>query len=108
MMNGPGITTNMETVSTMIIHDVVLPPKVQDYFFTFGQDHLHMIDGFVYDRNVVVIINGTKYAARKRMFDLFGDKWSMCYDTMPNMSYFPGGLKRVCAGEPPQGDAPHE
>lgn len=59
-------------------------------WFTFGQDHLHHIDGMTFDRDCVVKI--TAVDARQKMFDTFGRKWAMQYDQEPDMDYFPRGV----------------
>lgn len=66
------------------------------YFFTFGQTHVHSVNGFTFDKDVVVQISATdSNSARQKMFDYFGDKWGMEYISKPNMSYFPRGIKEI-------------
>ena len=62
-------------------------------WFTFGQQHVHRINGFTYDANVVVKI--TAPDPRARMIELFGAKWSMQYDSEEavDLSYYPRGVK---------------
>jgi hypothetical protein len=63
------------------------------YYFTFGQGHAHAYGGRTYDKDCVVEIEAESYdAARERMFEAFGPKWSMQYDKLPDMSYFPRGI----------------
>jgi hypothetical protein len=65
-----------------------------NYYFTFGQDHVHSIDGFTFDKDVVVAIEAeTSEEATRIMFDAFGRKWSMQYDHTPNLKFFPRGIK---------------
>ena len=62
-------------------------------YFSFGQNHIHKIDGKIFDKDCIVLIN-VKTAARAReiMFETFGDKWSMHYTKLPDMSFFPRGV----------------
>jgi len=60
-------------------------------FFTFGQDHVHRVNGFTFDCDVVVKI--TAEDPRQVMFDTFGPAWSMQYDTCPGLDHFPRGVK---------------
>lgn len=62
-------------------------------YFTFGQQHTHSVDGFTYDKDIVVKI--TAECPRTRMVDWFGDKWSFEYSNPPNMEYFPRGMKEI-------------
>ena len=66
------------------------------YYFTFGQSHAHAYGGVTYDKDCVVEIDAdSSNDARQRMFDAFGDKWSMQYDLLPNMEYFPRGIFKL-------------
>ena len=62
-------------------------------YFTFGQSHAHAVNGKTFDRNTVVEI--TADDPRQVMFDTFGNKWSMQYDSPPDMSHFPGGIIKL-------------
>lgn len=59
-------------------------------YFTFGQSHVHSVDGVTYDKDSVVKI--TAVDPRQVMFDTFGRQWSMQYDTPPRMDLFPRGI----------------
>lgn len=51
------------------------------FYFTFGQGHAHDVNGHWFDKDQVVQIEAADYsAARKVMFDTFGDKWAFQYD----------------------------
>lgn len=66
------------------------------FYFTFGQAHAHAVGGFTYDKDVIVEIEAEgKGEARKIMSDAFGDKWAFQYDELPDMSFFPRGLKKL-------------
>jgi hypothetical protein len=62
-------------------------------WFTFGQAHRHEFGGKVFDKDCVLeIIATNEVEAREMMFDCFGNKWSMQYSELPDMSYFPRGV----------------
>lgn len=64
-------------------------------FVTFGQTHVHSINGKTFDKDCVAVVNG----GRKEVCKLFGDKFSMAYheqDFDPKiMAYFPHGYITV-------------
>ena len=69
-------------------------------YFTFGQDHIHRVNGEVLDRDCVVAINGADYeACRSRAFELFGNKFCMQYGgsqiTPQFMVYYPRGIIEI-------------
>lgn len=55
-------------------------------WFTFGQSHVHSVNGRTFDKDTVVRI--TAKDPRAVMFETFGTKWSMQYDKCPDMSLF--------------------
>lgn len=55
-------------------------------WFTFGWGQTHDYGGRTLDRNTVVKI--TAPDPRKRMIELFGNKWAMQYDEQPDMKYY--------------------
>jgi len=66
------------------------------HYFTFGQVHVHSVNGKTFDKDCVVEItaeDGNK--ARKKMFDTFGAKWAFQYDNKPDMKYFPRGIMTI-------------
>jgi hypothetical protein len=67
------------------------------YYFTFGQGHRHEVNGVIYDHNCVVEIEAEDSdKAREKMFSVFGDKWSMQYESISNhLEYFPRGIIRL-------------
>ena len=70
--------------------------QMKQYFFTFGQIHTHRINGFTFDCDVVCAINAHDGdEARKIMFRNFSDKWSMMYNSCPELIYFPRGVKII-------------
>jgi len=70
-----------------------LDPGFKMAWFTFGQNHVHSISGFTFDKDVVVCI--TAQEPRRTAFDLFGDQWSMHYDDCPDLSLYPRGVKHL-------------
>lgn len=60
-------------------------------YFTFGQTHVHSVDGFTYDKDIVVEITANN--PRQTMFDTFGCQWGMEYEQKPPMELFPRGIK---------------
>jgi hypothetical protein len=59
-------------------------------YFTFGQIHVHSVNGKTFDKDCVVKI--TAEDARQTMFDTFGRKWAMQYDDVPDLRHFPRGV----------------
>jgi len=59
-------------------------------YFTFGQTHIHKVNGKVFDKDCVVKI--TSPNPRQTMFDTFGGKWAMQYDEIPDMRFYPRGV----------------
>lgn len=62
-------------------------------YFTFGHGHVHSVDGFTYDKDVVLKL--TADYPRGEMFKMFGPKWAMEYSEPPNMEYFPRGIHEL-------------
>lgn len=72
--------------------------KKQKFWFTFGQQHVHSVDGVTFDKDLVVEIEAEDYnAAREKMAETFGLKWAFQYDEMPDMDYFPRGIYTLSA-----------
>jgi len=59
-------------------------------YFTFGQGQAHHIYGTTFDPDLVIKIESED--PRKEMVAMFGQKWSMEYDEMPDMDYYPRGI----------------
>jgi hypothetical protein len=62
-------------------------------YFSFGFGHAHNVNGFTYDKDILVKI--TADDPRKVMFDTFGAKWAMEYDEPPDPIYYPRGIKEL-------------
>lgn len=64
-------------------------------FVTFGQDHIHRINGKVFDHNCVAIVNGN----RDDVFKIFGSKFCFEYSEDfwddKTMKYYPRGYLEV-------------
>lgn len=61
-------------------------------FFTFGQAHVHRVNGKTFDCDCVVKI--TSPDPRQTMFENFGAKWSMEYKEMTpkTLKFFKRGI----------------
>jgi len=69
---------------------------MKKYYFTFGQIHTHRYNGQTLDCDTVVLIEETDTTlARKKMFELFGNKWAFQYNEKPDMSFYPGGVVKI-------------
>jgi len=65
-------------------------------YFTFGQVHRHEHKGIIFDKDCVLEMKAkNSIEARKRMFKIFGDKWSFQYNKLPDMMYFPRGIIKL-------------
>lgn len=64
-------------------------------WFTFGQAHVHSVNGKTFDKDVVVEI--TSEDPRKKMMELFDIKWSIQYNSLEevNLEYFPKGIIKI-------------
>jgi len=64
-------------------------------YVTFGQDHRHVINGTVFDKDCVAVVDGD----RARVFELFGPKFCFMYAEgnfdLLKMHHFPRGLIEV-------------
>lgn len=61
-------------------------------FVTFGQTHVHSIDGKTFDKDCVAVVEGD----RDKVFEIFGPKFCFEYpeehwDESKMMQYFPRG-----------------
>lgn len=72
-------------------------------YVTFGQSHRHEINGDVFDKDCVVVIeHGKKENGRELAFKYFGPKFCCEYSKQefehhvgPDMGFFPRGLVKV-------------
>lgn len=55
-------------------------------YFTFGQTHVHSINGRTFDKDTIVKI--TAEDPRQVMFDTFGPKWAMEYENAPDSRFY--------------------
>lgn len=62
-------------------------------WFTFGQVHVHSVNGITFDKDIVVEI--TAEDPRARMIEHFGMVWGFEYDKKPNMEYYPRGIVKL-------------
>ena len=69
------------------------------YYVTFGQVHVHRVNGKTFDCDCVAVIEAeTEKDAREKSFDYFGSAWCFIYNNIEklDMEYFPRGLMEVC------------
>ena len=59
-------------------------------YFTFGQVHVHSVNGRTWDKDTIVKI--TAEDPRAVMVETFGIRWSHEYDEPPNVELFPKGI----------------
>lgn len=68
------------------------------YYYSFGQSHVHRVDGVTLDKDSIVEIiapddDTGMELARAKMFDTFGRQWSMQYDDASlDLKWFPRGV----------------
>lgn len=64
-------------------------------YVTFGQDHIHRINGKILDKDCVAIVEGN----RDKVFELFGPKFCFEYPEKywdeEKMKYFPRGYVEI-------------
>ena len=58
--------------------------------FTFGQAHVHSVNGKTFDKDCVVKIIARD--PRRVMFDTFGRQWFMQYEDVPDLRHFSRGV----------------
>lgn len=64
-------------------------------YFTFGQNHIHRVNGKTFDADCVVEIEAeTPEEARDKMFCYFGRKWAFQYDDLEKVGlhYYSRGV----------------
>lgn len=68
------------------------PTKLTTHYFTFGQTHVHSVNGKTFDKDCVVKV--TADSPRDIMFITFGRKWSMEYDSIEQVGieFYPRGV----------------
>lgn len=62
-------------------------------WFSFGQIHIHAMNGKTFDKDCIVEI--TAKEPRAVMFETFGSKWAMQYDEPPDMKNFQRGIIKL-------------
>ena len=70
---------------------------MKTFYFSFGQSHIHRIDGITLDADVLLKVEAKdSEEARDRVWKAFEAKWSMQYneDTV-NFKYFPRGAVEI-------------
>jgi len=66
-------------------------------YITFGQQHIHRVNGKTFDCDCVAAIpSRNEGEGRERAFELFGPKFCFSYqDEKPEMKFFPRGIIEV-------------
>lgn len=69
---------------------------MRKFYFSFGQSHRHEVNGQVFDKDCLVQIDSETYmTARRKMFEVFGDKWHRQYNESSLeeiLGYYPRGV----------------
>lgn len=71
---------------------------MKSYYFTFGQDHKHVLaesekGKIVLDRDIVAEVEAESYwEAREKLMTITGPKFAFQYEEKPNMEYYPRGV----------------
>jgi hypothetical protein len=61
-------------------------------YYSFGFAHVHTVNGFTYDKDIIVKV--TAPDPRAVMFQMFGPRWSFEYtEETLDLSFFPRGVK---------------
>lgn len=69
---------------------------MKTFYFTFGQSHVHSVNEFTWDKDVVCAIQAeSEIKAREIMASHFGMLWGNSYEKCPDMKYFPRGIKNL-------------
>jgi hypothetical protein len=70
-------------------------------YVTFGQDHVHSINGVTYDKNCVAFFDSdSANEGRRKAFEIFGKKfcfeyWGENFDWNDHSGYYSRGLIEV-------------
>lgn len=66
------------------------------FYVTFGQSHVHSVNGETLDRDCVAELESETYEqARDFAFQCFGPKFCFLKDELPDMNYFPRGVIKL-------------
>jgi len=65
-------------------------------YITFGQVHVHSVNGKTFDKDCVAVIDSASLATGHNLaIDIFNSKFHSATATVPDMDYFPRGLIEV-------------
>lgn len=65
-------------------------------YITFGQVHVHSVNGHTLDKNCVAVINGPNLEwCDKMAFEWMDGKFHQHTGTLPDMTYYPRGLIEI-------------
>lgn len=63
------------------------------FFVSFGQVHIHSVNGKTLDKDCIAVIEAADHAAaHDKAFEMFDKKFCFVYDEVPDMEFFPRGL----------------
>lgn len=66
------------------------------WYVTFGQKHVHSVNGKTFDKDCVAVIDGASAKlCDERAFKLFNGEFHHHSSELPDMSYYPRGLIHV-------------
>lgn len=71
---------------------------MKKYYFTFGQAHVHSVNGKTFDKDCVVEIEAEDaMKAREIMLETFGQVWAFQYDSLEavDMSFYKRGIMKI-------------
>lgn len=65
---------------------------MKETYFTFGQKHVHSVNGKTFDKDCVALIRSINEDPRDIAVRIFGLEWCWQHDKVPDMSYYPRGI----------------
>lgn len=69
---------------------------MRPYWITFGQSHIHKIDGNLINKDCVVEIQAEDAGqAHNKAIEIFGGLWAFVKEFEPDMSYYPRGIIKL-------------
>ena len=70
--------------------------KKKKFYISFGQAHAHRMFGKTLDKDCILVLQEKDVRdAQIRAMKLFGREFSMVYERLPEMKYFPRGLIKI-------------
>jgi len=70
--------------------------RARSFYITFGQIHVHSIEGKTFDKDCVAKIQEKDFdKAREKAMIIFKGKFCFLYEEIPDMSYYPRGIIEI-------------